>query len=87
MPAGGAREVQRLSVAVKLESAGLVSVRVYDAMGREVRTLHAGVLEAGTWSFTWDGKAEDGSPASPGRYRLETRSGATTLVKDLEVLP
>jgi pullulanase len=51
-----------------------VSLRVYDATGRLVRTLHAGVLAPGAHAFAWDGTDGSGRQAASGvyLYRLQT---------------
>ncbi len=51
-----------------------VSLRVFDATGRLVRTLHAGVLAPGPHAFAWDGTDGSGRQAASGvyLYRLQT---------------
>lgn len=51
-----------------------VSLRIYDAGGRLIRTLFQGQLEPGRHLFTWDGRHAAGSPAPSARYiyRLKT---------------
>ena len=61
-----------LSVAIRAPH----TIRVYDSAGRLIRQLHDGQLEAGTHAFTWDGRADNGSPAPSGVYFL--RVGAVT---------
>ncbi len=64
-----------------------VSLRVYDATGRLVRTLHAGVLSPGPHAFAWDGADGHGRQAASGvyLYRLQTArralAGRMLLVK------
>ncbi len=41
---------------------------VYDIMGRKVRVLQDGALSAGSWSFEWDGRDENGAMVSTGVY-------------------
>lgn len=58
----------RTTVVFDLPSRGEVSVVVYDARGREIRTLHRGVLDAGEHTRLWDGRADDGATVSSGVY-------------------
>jgi hypothetical protein len=53
--------------------AGQGSLRVYDAQGRLVRTLHAGTFAVGPQIFTWDGRDDAGQGQASGvyLYRLE----------------
>ncbi len=76
------------TIAFDLPAPGRVGLRVYDASGRLVRTLAAGiVLPAGRGSLDWDGRDEGGRPVAAGIYicRLEAgahrESRAMTLVK------
>ena len=74
-----------LAAVVHLASQGLVTARVLDAQGQELRVLFAGVLEAGSWSFAWDGRDEAGSVLPPGRYTIEVQEGSHVLKKDVVV--
>ncbi len=62
------------------EGAGQVTLGVYDARGRLVRTLFSGVKEPGEHRITWDGTGERGESAASGIYFLRmtgTRSSDT----------
>lgn len=52
------------------DARGDVAVRVYDATGRTVRTLHAGALGAGHHRWTWEGRTDTGEVAASGVYFL-----------------
>jgi len=51
-------------------------VDVYDLAGRLVRTLHSGVLAAGSHDVVWNGRGDDGRKSAAGVYffRLKTES-------------
>ena len=55
------------------------SVHVYDAGGRNVRTLADGEILSGT--LVWDGRVEGGDRVPPGVYfaRVTTRSGSRSV--------
>ncbi len=57
-----------------LSQAGLVNLKIYDLMGREIRTLTAGFEYAGARSVIWDARDNNGNLVSSGVYiyRLET---------------
>jgi len=76
---------QRLSVTVHRMKEGLATVRVVDAEGNPVRSLHAGILPAGSRAFTWDGKEDSGAVAAPGLYYLEVRSGTHVQKQELRL--
>ena len=53
-----------------------VSLRIYDARGRLVRTLVSGFREGPSWyTAVWDGKDDDGLSVSSGVYRYAPEAG------------
>jgi len=64
----------------RLHSDGHVDLRVFDAGGRLMRTLHNGRLPAGTHTVTWDGRTDSGLEAGRGVYfvRVEHKGTAET---------
>jgi PKD repeat protein len=63
-----------------LEDAGHVSLKVYDAAGRRVRTLVNDTRTPSEYSVTWDGRDDAGAGVAAGvyLYRLETAQGTET---------
>jgi flagellar basal-body rod modification protein FlgD len=56
-----------------------VLLDVKDSAGVLVRQINLGAQSAGLTSFSWDGKAGDGSPAPAGTYTLSAQyAGATS---------
>jgi flagellar hook assembly protein FlgD len=76
---------QELSVVLDVPRKALVTVRILDAEGREIRNLHAGFVDPGRWTFQWDGLLENGVPASTGFYRIDVQSGTTHLSKHIQI--
>jgi len=60
-----------------------VKLKVYDILGREVKTIYSGTIDAGRYSFEWDGRNEAGAPVSTGvyLYRLATSTGMNLVRK------
>ncbi|UCF78364.1 MAG: hypothetical protein JSW03_09735 [Candidatus Eiseniibacteriota bacterium] len=56
------------NIAYSLESAGRVSIRVYDVRGSLVRTLVDAVKQAGMHEALWDGRSDAGGAVSSGVY-------------------
>lgn len=79
------QEGQELSVLVDAPQKSLVTVRILDASGKEVRALYTGFVEAGHWNFKWDGLLENGQPAGAGDYRIDVQSGAAHQTKDIRI--
>jgi hypothetical protein len=63
-----------------------VSLAVYDAGGRLVRTLARGTLSAGDHAIAWDLRDDAGRRASAGIYFVRLGGGNTILVRRLAVL-
>ncbi|HUO58779.1 MAG TPA: FlgD immunoglobulin-like domain containing protein [bacterium] len=81
-PAGKA---SRLRINVEIGQEGPVTVEIVNAQGIPVKNLYTGSLPAGNYSFSWDGKLEDGSKAQPGEYRIETHSGTTVQTQEFSI--
>ena len=69
---------------MKVSHTGLVSLAIYDLLGRKVRTLVDEVMPAGDYTVTWDGQSDVQRPSVSGVYivRLQT-SGITESQKIL----
>ncbi len=68
---------------VELPVTSDVSLVVYNVLGQEIRTLHAGMLESGRHWIVWDGRNESGRMVATGTYlaRLTTPNGGHHLIK------
>lgn len=62
------------SIHFDLTRADAVSIRIFDATGRTVRTLDLGPLDVGRHTTEWDGRDDHGSPLPAGVY-YATSSG------------
>lgn len=57
-----------------------VTATIYDASGREVRTLDLGARDGGVSMLAWDGLKDDGTPAAGQyRFRIEAIQGGRPL--------
>ncbi|NBC17325.1 MAG: T9SS type A sorting domain-containing protein [Bacteroidetes bacterium] len=62
-----------------VERPGPVTVRIYDLLGRTVRTLVQADRPAGTHRITWDGTDDTGRPVAAGPYLCRLRVGDTIV--------
>lgn len=71
------------TIRVDVPLAGEIKLKVFDLLGREVKTLYSGILSAGRHSFGWDGRDEVGKILSTGvyYYRLTTSTGVNLVGK------
>jgi FlgD Ig-like domain len=65
----------------QLQRPAQVSLRIYDVMGREVRTLLDRRVVAGVHQATWDGKDNSSRPVSSGVYYYRLRADQTERAK------
>lgn len=68
------------TIEFRLPERGQVSLKIFDAAGRLVRTIDGGVRGAGRHTIVWDGRGAGRRPAASGvyLYRIETAHGAAT---------
>ena len=64
----------------------VVSLRVYDELGREVRTLVNRRLNAGYQQVVWDGRNEFGAQVASGMYIYRITAGSFISVKKMMML-
>ena len=64
-----------------------VSLTVYDVLGRRVRQVWDGPLEAGTHRFTWDGRDEAGKSVAAGVYLYQVEVDGRVEAKKTTKLP
>lgn len=65
------------SINFSIPTDGIVNMMIHDLSGREIATLHNGVLPAGNYVKTWNGLTNSGAQVPSGMYiyRLESASG------------
>jgi hypothetical protein len=63
-----------------------VEVRIFDLLGRPVRTLTSGSVEGGHHRVVWRGRDDDGRQAGAGVYLVELRAGARRQVRKVMLL-
>jgi hypothetical protein len=60
-----------------------VTLKIYDILGREVRTLVNEIKSAGSYSVMWDGKNNSGNQISSGVYFYRLEAGDFTGIKKM----
>jgi len=63
---------------VELERPAEVRLRIVDVSGRDVATLHDGVLSGGSHAFRWDGRDRQGGVVAPGTYFVTANTNGRT---------
>ncbi len=69
----------RTSISFVLDQECRADLAVFDAAGRRIAGLTAGLRPAGRYSATWDGSDASGRPVSPGVYFVRLAAGETVL--------
>lgn len=68
------------SIHFSLRESGQVTIRLFDSLGQEVRTLVPGALLAGgDHHIVWDGRDDHGEPAASGLYIARVTAAGTSL--------
>ena len=68
-------------ISYQLPAEGFVSLKIYNTLGQEIRTLVDGTQSSGLYKVIWDGKNRYGQAVPSGvyLYRLETNSFTKTM--------
>jgi len=62
-----------------------VRIRIYNVLGRKVRTLFSGHQSAGHRRIVWDSKDDDGREVASGIYFCQIRAGESTQSKKMVI--
>ena len=71
------------TIEYELPRDALVILKVFDLLGREVKTLVRGYRNAGRWSVVWDGTDRRGREVGPGLYFYQLRAGGQEHVRKM----
>lgn len=77
---------QSTNIAFTLANSGFVDLRIYDLLGRKVRTLVYEHLSSGYKSVLWDGKNDSGKDVASGIYFYQIKIGNFSETKELVLL-
>jgi len=70
----------------QIPETGDVTLKIYDMLGQEIRTLFTGVTERGTYTVQWDGLNNTGSKMSSGTYIYRMTTGDFVQSKKMMLL-
>lgn len=73
-------------ISFRIASPTNVSLRIYNVLGQEVKSLFHGDLPAGNYSLVWDGSDNEGRPAATGVYLYRLEAGEFSEVKKMLLL-
>lgn len=74
------------TIEVRLPVQSDFTVRIFDVLGREVRSFHQDRATAGVHKIIWDGKNHHGAAVSTGVYFYQVRMGENFAVRRMMVL-
>ena len=77
---------QPITINFQLKDAASVSLKIYEASGRLIRTLAAEYMEKGSHLVEWNEKDEDGNTVSAGIYILQFDTPNKSETKKLAVI-
>lgn len=73
-------------ISFSLGSSGFVSVKVFNILGQEIRTLLSAEKNTGVHSLLWDGKDNSGNPVASGAYIYRIESEGFISAKKMMLL-
>ena len=74
------------AIGYDLAEPGEVTLKVYNLLGQEVRTLLSETVRPGRYSVTWDAEDDSGRPVAGGVYVYRLQTGTTGLVRKMVLL-
>ena len=74
------------SISYELTAQSDVTLAIYDAQGRLVRTLVDGAKSVGRHDVTWDGRDGDGAKVAAGVYYYRMEAGSYRTGKSLVIV-
>jgi hypothetical protein len=74
------------TISYGLRQGGATSLKIYNVLGQEVRTLVSGHQAAGHYTQAWDGRDNQGQTASNGVYLYQLISGEFSATKKLTLI-
>src|SRR4029453_14118794 len=86
VPVGGTRGTQSVTIAFVLGGPGNVSIRVFDAAGRLVRTVNSAEPRGGgANTVSWDGAGQDGRAVANGLYWVRVEAFGQRVNKKVAI--
>ncbi|MFH2032282.1 MAG: T9SS type A sorting domain-containing protein [Bacteroidota bacterium] len=73
-------------ISFQISERGLVSITIYDILGKEVITLLNEEKEQGSYTLNWAGKDKNGKMVSSGIYLCRLQSGSLSLCKKMALI-
>lgn len=77
---------QRTVIKFAIKNDGFVTLKIYNLLGREVRTLKSEYLPAGYYNVVWDGTNAHGEAVASGIYFYRLQSGSYINAKKMVLI-
>ena len=74
------------NIQFNIPRSGILNLEIFNIMGQKVRTIHSGILNAGTHSIRWDGKNDIGQDVSSGVYFGCLKTGTTVSFRPMMLM-
>jgi FlgD Ig-like domain len=74
------------TIRFRLPTEEIIDLRIYDILGKEVRTLCRGRTNSGLQSVVWDGKNNGGTQVGSGFYFSRLQAGDRTICRKMILL-
>ena len=74
------------SISFTLPNDSQITLKIFDILGREIRTLSKGLYKVGSHSIIWDGRDDLGNFVSNGIYLYQIQAGSFQQVRKMMLL-
>ena len=71
------------TIKFRIQKLSFVTIKIYNILGEEVKTLVSDNIQSGTYSTKWDGKNKYGQQVSSGVYLYHLQAGDFSAVKKM----
>ena len=74
------------SISFTIPNDSQITLKIFDVLGREIRTLSKGLYKVGQHSIIWDGRDDLGNLSSNGVYLYQIQAGSFQQVRKMMLL-
>jgi hypothetical protein len=75
-----------INIKYQIPRTSMVSLKVYDILGEQVKTLVNKNQESGVYNINWDKKGKNNKPLTSGIYFIQVESSGMTISRKLPIL-
>ncbi len=78
--------IPNIKVTYEIPTTSMFSLKVYDLLGKEVKTLANGIKEAGVYTVNWNKRGNTNKPLPSGIYFIRVEAGREAVTNKVSIL-